>query len=200
MTIRTIRPNKNLIAKYFGWLALVLVFTLPWVLIGFAPGVGWPFVVFYLLAHMVVVAIAAILIPMYYRSLSYELTDEEVIVRKGIWTRTVQTVPYRTVTNVEVKRGPLDRMLGLASIDVHTAGYSQQTGSEAHLVGLADFESVEAELLAALRRYRARTGAAIGAEELPEAVTSPSGAGSAVLDEILSELRAIRRNLEEDRS
>jgi membrane protein YdbS with pleckstrin-like domain len=200
MATKRFYADKSLVVKYYATVALVLVFTLPWVLIGLAPGVGWQFSFVYLLAHVVGVGIAAILIPLYHRSLSYELTDEEVIVHKGIITRSVQTVPYRTVTNVEVKRGPLDRALGLASIDVHTAGYSQQAGAEAHLVGLADFEAVEADLMAALRRYRARNGAAIGAEVLPEEMAPARVTESAVLSEplaeMLAELRAIRHSLE----
>lgn len=35
----------------------------------------------------------------YYRSLSYEIQNDEVIVNVGIITKTIKHVPYRTVTN-----------------------------------------------------------------------------------------------------
>ena len=52
---------------------------------------------------------ALLLTGPYYRSLSYEIQDDEVIVRVGIWTHSVKHVPYRTVTNLAIKRGILDR-------------------------------------------------------------------------------------------
>ena len=43
---------------------------------------------------------AMLLTGPYYRSLSYEIRDDEVIVHAGIWTKSVKHVPYRTVTNL----------------------------------------------------------------------------------------------------
>ena len=60
----------------------------------------------------------------YYRSLKYEIMDEEVIVRAGIITKSVKHVPYRTVTNLVVKRGILDRLFGLGTLNIQTAGMS----------------------------------------------------------------------------
>jgi hypothetical protein len=56
---------------------------------------------------------------------------------------------------------------------------------------LEDYDRVHHELLAALRRYRARTGPAIGAEEQPLA----EGNATALLQQILNELQALRQML-----
>ena len=56
--------------------------------------------------------------------------DEQVIVRQGVLTRAVKHVPYRTVTNITVKRGVIDRWLGLGTLDIQTAGMSGNTGAE----------------------------------------------------------------------
>src|SRR5690606_977849 len=71
-----------------------------------------------------------LVIPAYYSSLVYEIQDDEVIVRVGVITRTVKHVPYRTVTNLEVQRDPVDRLLGLGTLKIQTAGMSGQTGAE----------------------------------------------------------------------
>jgi len=78
----------------------------------------------------------------YYRSLGYEVQDDEVIVRAGIWTQSVKHVPYRTVTNLTVKRDILDRWLGLGTLNIQTAGMSGTTGAEERLVGLTNVQEV----------------------------------------------------------
>ena len=65
----------------------------------------------------------------YYRSLSYEILEDEVIVRAGVLTRTVKHVPYRTVTNITVKQGLVDRWLGLGTLEIQTAGMSGTSGA-----------------------------------------------------------------------
>ncbi len=124
----------------------------------------------------------------YYRSLSYEVRDDEVIVRAGIWTKSVKHVPYRTVTNLTVKRDILDRWLfGLGTLNIQTAGMSGQTGAEEKLVGLPNVQEVYDLVVTELRRFRG--GMAPTAAEVE---TAPAE----VLNEILAEVRAIRQSLD----
>ncbi len=129
----------------------------------------------------------------YYRSLRYEILDDEVIVVAGILTKSVKHVPYRTVTNLKVTRGPIDRLFGLGSLAIQTAGMSGTTGAEENLVGLSDVQEVYEEVATRLRRYRsamAADQASEGAESLP----APAMDG-VLLSEILDELRAIRGHI-----
>ncbi len=133
---------------------------------------------------------AMLLTGPYYRSLSYEVQDDEVIVRAGIWTKSIKHVPYRTVTNLTVKRDILDRWLfGLGTLDIQTAGMSGQTGAEEKLAGLPDVQEVYEMVATALRRFRGAM-----APTTTEVEAEPSG----VLNEILAEVRAIRRAVEQD--
>jgi membrane protein YdbS with pleckstrin-like domain len=134
----------------------------------------------------------------YYRSLSYEIQDDEVIVRAGIWTHSVKHVPYRTVTNLTIRRGILDRwFFGLGSLHIQTAGMSGTTGAEEVLEGLADVNAVYEIVVQELQRFRgAMTPTAT--EMLPESgPVSGTVAPFEVLNAILDELRSIRRTLEE---
>ena len=195
MSSRVLRPGIRLQTKFFLYVILsFLFFILPWVFLGLLPDLGWTYVGLFMLGNAIWLAIAFLLIPPYYRSISYELTDEEVRVRKGIVTKTVQTVPYRNITNVEVKRGPLDRLLGIGGIHAQTAGYSQQSVAEAQLGGLTDCEEVADQLYAALRRIRPGTGPGIGAAEGAPPEVQPNVVQD-TLHEILAELRAIRQVL-----
>ncbi len=135
--------------------------------------------------------VAMLLIGPYFRSLRYEIQDDEVVVHAGIWTKSVKHVPYRTVTNLTVKRDVIDRWLGLGTLNVQTAGMSGQTGAEEHLVGLEDVQEVYDAVATELRRFRggmAPTQAEVEEETVP--------AQPDALNELLDEVRAIRRSLE----
>ncbi|MFL7809603.1 MAG: PH domain-containing protein, partial [Anaerolineae bacterium] len=79
---------------------------------------------------------AMILVEPYYRSLSYEIQDDQVVMRVGLVTKSVKHVPYRTVTNVTVKQDLIDRMLGLGRLEIQTAGISGTNTAEQSLAGL----------------------------------------------------------------
>ncbi len=138
---------------------------------------------------------ALILSAPYYRSLSYEIQADEVIVRVGVITQSVKHVPYRTVTNITVKRDIVDRWLfGLGTLNIQTAGMSGTTGAEEKLVGLTDVQQVYDMVAQELRRFRGAM-APTAAEEEPEPALGSSGA----LNAILSEVRTIRQAIDRDR-
>jgi uncharacterized membrane protein YdbT with pleckstrin-like domain len=135
---------------------------------------------------------AMVLAGLYFRSLGYEIQDDEVIVRVGIWTKSVKHVPYRTVTNLTVQRDIFDRwFFGLGSLKIQTAGMSGTTGAEENLVGLADVQDVYDIVVTELRRFRG--GMAPTAAEVDDDVVEPAPGAMA---EILDEVRAIRQALE----
>lgn len=136
--------------------------------------------------------IALILIGPYYRSLRYEVQDDEVVVNAGIWTKSVKHVPYRTVTNMEVKRDVVDRWLGIGTLNIQTAGMSGQKGAEERLVGLSNVQEVYEAVVEELRRFRGGMAPTQADVEVEPAVSLPDGLG-----EILAEVRAIRKSLEE---
>lgn len=133
---------------------------------------------------------ALLIIPPYYRSLRYEIHDDEVIVRAGVITRSVKHVPYRTVTNLTVKQDPFDRLLGIGSLNIQTAGMSGQTGVEEKLLGLPNFQEVYEQVAQTLRRFR-------GGMAPTQAEIEPLLAEGQLLAAILDELRAIREGLEQ---
>jgi len=124
----------------------------------------------------------------YYRSLSYEVQDDEVIVHVGIWTQSIKHVPYRTVTNLTIKRDILNRWLGTGALNIQTAGMSGTTGAEEKLVGLTNVQEVYEIVVTELRRFRgsmAPTAAGVEGE--------PAVASINTLSAMLTEVRAIRR-------
>lgn len=125
-----------------------------------------------------------VLMGPYYRSLRYEIHEEQVIMHVGVITRSVKYVPFRTVTNMTVKRDPLDRFFGIGSLQIQTAGISGSTQAEQHLVGLKDPEEVYDLAVQALRRFRGAMGST--AADMDE---------GNFLRAILDEVRGIRESL-----
>ena len=128
---------------------------------------------------------AVLLMGPYYRSLRYDIHEDQVIMHVGVVTQSVKYVPFRTVTNMTVKRDPLDRAFGIGSLEIQTAGISGTPEAEQNLVGLTDPDAVYSLAVQALRRYRGAMGpttADIEEEDMMRA--------------IFDELRAIREHLE----
>jgi len=136
--------------------------------------------------------VAVILSEPYYRSLRYEIQDDEVVVNVGIWTKSVKHVPYRTVTNMQVKRDVVDRLLGIGTLNIQTAGMSGQTGAEERLVGLSNVQEVYEWVAGELRRFRG--GMAPTQADVEE---EPAASLLGDLGEILAQVQAIRVLLEQ---
>ncbi len=138
--------------------------------------------------------VAMLLATPYFRSLNYEIQEDEVIVRVGILTHSVKHVPYRTVTNLTVKRDILDRwFFNLGSLNIQTAGMSGQSGAEEVLVGLENVQEVYEMVVAELRRFRSAM-APTAAEIEGEPVKTEEETTRAILVEI----QEIRRLLEKE--
>lgn len=130
-----------------------------------------------------------VIIPPYYRSLRYEIHDDEAIVYAGVITKSVKHVPYRTVTNLKTTRGPLDRLFGIGSLQIQTAGMSGQSGVEESLLGLVELQQAYDLVAQKLRRFRRAMPPTQAGEEEPQAE-------GPLLESLLAEVQAIRRTLE----
>lgn len=156
------RPNKNYLNKIYIQASLLGIFVVAmfaWLgnLIGssyFGTTMGPTGLIIGLLLNILWILPSIMLINRYYHSLHYELHEDEVIMHVGVITKTVKHVPFRTVTNIKVKRGPFDRIFGLGTIDIQTAGRSGESGAEESLVGLIDVRTVYKHIAAELRRFK----------------------------------------------
>ena len=56
------------------------------------------------------------------RRLAYQLREHDLSLRSGVITHRVESLPFSRVQHVNVHRGPIERSLGLATLQVSTAG------------------------------------------------------------------------------
>ena len=78
---------------------------------------------------------AAILLAMfayevaYYRRFEYVLTEDTLDISSGVISRREREIPYRRIQNVDVSRSVIQRAIGVAAVDLETAGGSSTEGS-----------------------------------------------------------------------
>ncbi len=190
------RPSPKYQTHMWAVIMLILLLIMPFILLAFAPGLGWLYAVIFLGANMLWFIPALILVPLYYRSISYELTQREIIIRKGIFTKAEDMVPYHMVTNLHVTRGPIARTLGIGTLEVHTAGFSQQAGAEAKLSGLENWGEVQRQLLELIHRIQDGEGPALPAAAM--ASGDQAETSTQLLSQILHELQELRKSLRQE--
>ncbi|GGP86595.1 PH domain-containing protein [Shewanella ulleungensis] len=98
-------------------------------------------------------------IKRYIANMSAELTEQKLIVRKGLLTRTENTVPLDKITDMALIQGPIMRMFGLHKLTVETAGQSG-IGSLINLVGIVDVQEFREKVLLQQSLLRERQTAA----------------------------------------
>lgn len=71
------------------------------------------------------------------RAWGYAERDDDLLIKHGLLFRSMVVVPYGRMQYVDVKAGPLDRAIGLAQVQLHTAS----AGSDAYIPGLPQAEA-----------------------------------------------------------
>ena len=196
-----LKPDKKLIAKQWGILlvlsSLVLLIALLFQLLlpmsddvtsEDVSAVVWPIAGSLILVMLLIVGPILVI---WVKNLSYMIGEEKISIHKGILTKVQKNIPFRAVTDFVVSRSIFDRILGIASIRIQTAGQSQTpTGYEGNIAGMVDWKGLHQVLRDRLKRLHPVS------EALATGELVSSAAGGVLLAQILDELRAIRKSLE----
>ncbi|MFX1319682.1 MAG: PH domain-containing protein [Promethearchaeota archaeon] len=201
------RPNPRLRTKYFLQLfttplffyllfvvplAFMLFFIIPpgpWTLLTWNNTLFWGFIFCFIWTVP-----GVFLIPLYYSRIRYSIQDDEIVVSRGVITLTRRVVPVRAITNVSLRRGPYDRLLGIGSMKIETAGQmgaqSGKPSPELALDGLENYEKVNNQILDLVRRYRS------GYALTTEVESTQANDTSILLQQILVELQKLNKKWE----
>jgi len=159
--------HPNLKKLYYTYLAIVTVIFLVWIL----PVTAAAFI--FLPINSALIVAISLLVPLfllivftwywiaqYYASISYALTDNEIVVQKGVWWKKKSYVPYNRITNINIVQGPISRRFQLGTVLIQTAGFSGAAGSagarpaEAVIFGVKNFEEIKDKLMNFVREIR----------------------------------------------
>ena len=128
-------------------------------------------------------------IPRFCSSITYTLEDDKITVTKGVWWKTKSFVPYNRITNINIYQGPISRRFGLGKLSIQTAGFSGTSSSgakiaEAVVFGVKNFEEIKDIIINFVRGMK------------PEAIEAEVESSKDLNQQILTELRRIRKAIE----
>ncbi|MGB9719226.1 MAG: PH domain-containing protein [Candidatus Anstonellales archaeon] len=111
--------------------------------LGFYPGIA-PLV---LLVALIIVSLPYFAwVELEYRAFRYGLGETEMRIRKGVIKTETYVVPYEKIQNINIERSPIERLLGLATLRIETAG-SNVGESDILLPGVSDYRELVAMVL-----------------------------------------------------
>jgi len=138
---------------------------------------------------LVVTAVKLVTVRLQYDCTWYAMTAGAMRIRHGIWLIQETTITYANIQNVTVRQGPLERLFGISTIEVETAGGggagSSQSGAQpiGHVGRLEGV--VEPERLRQRIMERVRTSRSTGlGDEIPESFDPTRGADGSAPDEV----------------
>ena len=141
-------------------------------------------------ANLVMWIISYPIIHLWTKNLTYIVRDDRITILSGILTKKEQNIPYRSITDFVLKRGPFDRYLKIGTLQVQTAGQSQTvSGYEGCLSGILDYNSVHGDLRDKLKSLHPVSESTTTSEPI-------NLSNENVLTQILEELKKIRKNTE----
>lgn len=110
----------NLRVKYLWTATSALIFSIIGSLIAafFYQLIGISSVIFVL----IFLTIGALYGSKRYSNWGFEVREDHLYIEHGVLKKTYSMVPYVRVQHIDTDRGPVDRMLGLSTLRVYTAG------------------------------------------------------------------------------
>jgi uncharacterized protein len=189
------KPSTAMMTWYRAGIALIIGVILlfcyvPVVVFGEMPAT----VSFAILGFTAVIYILLwIWVGMYYDSMSYELREDEINWKRGVWFQTTGIVPYNRIVNLDLRQGPLMRFLGISTLAIQTAGYSGQAVPEIKIEGIEHAEELRELIRSHVRGSLSHDDGTGSAKPL----SSPSG--GSIHQQMLAELQQIRSLLEQKR-
>ena len=106
----------------------------------------------------------------HYRRYEYELTADTFDIRSGVLSRREREIPLRRIQNVDISQSVVQRMLGIASVSLETAG-GGQTEAQLQYVSEDEAERLQSEVSRLRRASEASPG---DAEADAEAAKAPA--------------------------
>ncbi|WP_455282735.1 PH domain-containing protein [[Eubacterium] cellulosolvens] len=201
MPDKLFKPHRDFKKLYFSYLLIgSIVLYLSWIIpatilmyMFLDPVFTFNIISLISIPFLLIIFFTAFWIPKYHSSISYLLSESDIVIEKGVWWKRKSIVPYNRVTNIDIFQGPISRHFELGKISIQTAGFSgggssgSAKAAEAVILGIKNFEEIKNFILSRVKRVKP---VAVEADSEPDTAEDVSG-------EMIAELRKIRKLLEE---
>ncbi|MDY0267064.1 MAG: PH domain-containing protein [Methanimicrococcus sp.] len=180
---------------------IAYIFLVAWVIVpaGFAVSLSAGLVAF-LIPFILIIIFVFVWTQLYYESIVYHLNETEMTWRRGVWFRTTGIVPYNRITHIDIVQGPIMRFFKISNLKIQTAGNSGKNTSEISMIGMSDPEPLRALIMDYVRGTPPVPAATGGIETktfVSPSKISTANANEKLTAELLEEIKAIRKILEE---
>ncbi len=93
----------------------------------------------------------------------YEVDPKVLKIESGVIWKKFVSIPYERIQNVEIRRGPIARILGLSELQVQTAGYSGEGFVEGRIPGILkeEAEKLKEELIERVKKAKEEAAAGL---------------------------------------
>lgn len=186
------KPSEKLVTWFIVDFFILVLFLLICFVVPIAFVADIPLLADALIAGPILLFVVFFLVwvKMYYKSMWYELHDDEMRWRRGVIFRGTGIVPYNRITNIDIRQGPVMKALGIFTVSIQTAGYSGAAVPEIRIEAIEHADELR-ELIRNLVRSCSAGGDGTGTGK-----HGPPGQNPSVHHQMLEELKIIRALLE----
>ncbi len=165
--------NKELVKStiILGLIATGGAFLVGWIMLMISQDKGYmiPIEMTYLIFIVVyVVSITIIILTYLYnaafiKNFNYKISDDHIVIKHGVFTKIVATIPYSRIQNINIVNGVFDRIFKTFTVKIETAGSSAAAASaqkgqirpEGYIPGLKDPKIIERKIKEMMTKYSA---------------------------------------------
>ncbi|MHA1967879.1 MAG: PH domain-containing protein [Candidatus Hodarchaeales archaeon] len=211
---RVIRPSKSFLWKnYFIFAFIFVIFTITFIIMLFLFEIfigsylgesrrNLLYQAFYWLGALyfgmwsIITLFYVIGLYFYIKSMEFIVHGHEIVVKKGLINKSEKHVPYRTVTHIDMRAGPFDRLFNIGTIEIQTAGgkHTLDEQAEEKLEGIKIYREVRDYILTQLRQFQATDGIGAPIMKIAREKKSqiPTAFEDSVPQQMLTELKEIK--------
>jgi membrane protein YdbS with pleckstrin-like domain len=124
MPDKLFKPHRDFRKLYFSYLLIgSIVLYLSWIIpttilmyMFLDPVFTFNIISLISIPFLLIIFFTAFWIPKFYSSISYLLSESDIVIEKGVWWKRKSIVPYNRVTNIDIFQGPISRHFELGKV------------------------------------------------------------------------------------
>lgn len=130
-------------------------------IIGVSDLLFWLILFVVILPYLIIMIISSISISIYIRNYTFEVSESNITIYHGVFTKTKATIPILQVQNISIVSGIFDRMFKLYTVKIETAGAGQSSSGgailrlrpEGHIPGLKEPNIIEDKINEMIKKF-----------------------------------------------
>ncbi len=102
--------------------------------------------IIFLILYLLIIGLYWIWLGIVYENITYYLTDDEIVIKSGVFKVDRIVIPFDKIQNVNITRSVLERLLNIATIKIETAG-GREEYAEGVLEGIEEYAELANEII-----------------------------------------------------